>query len=209
MPNSLKTRTLVIATGHDLSLALLDGEQVLAATDTPMAMGHAESLMPAIEQLLQPFGGRNAAIGRIVVETGPGSFTGLRVGLAAARALAIAWNVPVSGIRSTELSAAAARENGENSALLVMLAAPRGQIWVEGFGESGLDSQLEPAALSLEEAGELARDWPAHAGSALIPLGLAGMSQAPRASAFASLAQQAHRSAKLLYVRAAPANIAA
>lgn len=200
MPDRLTGRTLVVATGHDLSLALLDGAVVEAAAHMAMARGHAEALVPAIAALLKPFGGAACRCDHVVVETGPGSFTGLRVGLAAARALAIAWGADVRGVRSTQLVAAAAGP-GMGGRLLVLLEAPRGQIWAEGFAGDGR-SILPPVALTLAEAAALVADYDGVAGTArsLLPQGAA--LAPPRAAAVAGLAASALGAAEPLYVRA-------
>lgn len=94
-------RTLVIETATPvLSVALLDDRTVLAAEHRAMARGHAEALLPAIAAL--PDGGRAA---RIMVSCGPGSFTGIRVGLSAARALGFAWGAAVVGYDTLALIA--------------------------------------------------------------------------------------------------------
>lgn len=93
---------LVIETATtDCSVALLDGDQVIAHAHQEGARGHAERLIPMIASL--PDGGRASAI---LVNCGPGSFTGVRVGLAAARALGLAWDVPVTGYSTHSLLAA-------------------------------------------------------------------------------------------------------
>jgi tRNA threonylcarbamoyladenosine biosynthesis protein TsaB len=74
---------------------------VLAQFDELMARGHAEQLMPLLDRLLD--GRRPDAI---VVGCGPGSFTGLRVGIAAAHGLAIGWGVPLAGMSTLALIAA-------------------------------------------------------------------------------------------------------
>lgn len=189
--------TLVIATGHDLSLALLHDGRVVANRHEAMVKGHAEALVPAIAALLEPFGGAAHRCDRIVVETGPGSFTGLRVGLAAARALALAWGAPLLGVRSTQLVAAEARAAGAEGPLLVALLAPRGQLWVEGFEDGGAQP---PEALLLPEAETLARRYPKVAGTALLGEGQAAMP--PSAAALRALAMPELGGADILYVRA-------
>ncbi len=87
-----------------LSVALFDGEDCLASTHRELGRGHAEALLPAIAAL--PEGGR---CDNILVDIGPGSFTGLRVGIAAALALGSAWKVPVRGYGCLDLVAAMAR----------------------------------------------------------------------------------------------------
>jgi tRNA threonylcarbamoyl adenosine modification protein YeaZ len=190
MPDRLTGATLVIATGHDLSLALLAGGNVLAERTDPMARGHAEALVPAIAELMAPFGGAAASCDRVIVETGPGSFTGLRVGLAAGRALALAWGAELKGVRSTLLAAAEARRQGMEGSLLVALRAPRGQIWVEGFAPGGLESCLAPAALSAAAADRLSAQYDRLADAP------------PRAAAVEALASNRLGGAELLYVRA-------
>jgi tRNA threonylcarbamoyl adenosine modification protein YeaZ len=187
----------VIATGHDLSLALLHDGQPVAGLHQPMAKGHAEALVPAIAGLLAPFGGPAHRCDRIVVETGPGSFTGLRVGLAAARALALAWGADLRGVRSTQLVAAEARSAGHGESLLVALAAPRGQVWIEGFGGG---TPLAPQALLPADAQALAGRFAAVAGTAL--LGPGQSATPPRAAAVAALALSELGGAEILYVRA-------
>lgn len=110
-----------MATGHDLSLALFDGGALTGEAVIEGMRGQAEALVPAIAALV---GDRKP--GRVLVEVGPGSFTGLRVGIAAARALGVAWGAEVAGISSVAMVAAAVGARP----LWVALAAPRGQAWL-------------------------------------------------------------------------------
>src|SRR3712207_4873202 len=82
------------------SVALIDGESLVAERHEVIGRGHAERLMPVVEELLD--GRRPNAI---AVDCGPGSFTGVRVGLAAAHGLAIGWQVPLHGYSSLALIA--------------------------------------------------------------------------------------------------------
>ena len=75
------------------SVALIDGPRVVDQRHELVGRGHAERLLPMIDELL---GGRRPTA--ILVDCGPGSFTGVRVGLAAAHGLAIGWGVPLHGI---------------------------------------------------------------------------------------------------------------
>jgi tRNA threonylcarbamoyl adenosine modification protein YeaZ len=112
------------------SAALIDGDRVVAEAHEVVGRGHAERLVPMIEELLA--GRRPAAI---LVDCGPGSFTGVRVGLAAAHGLAIGWQVPLSGYSST--SAVAAAFSGEPE-IAVALHGGHGQLFVQSFAHDPL-----------------------------------------------------------------------
>ena len=86
--------------------------QLIAQESQPMKRGHAEALMPLIARVMKASGIAFASLDRIAVTTGPGSFTGLRVGLSAARGIALAANKPVVGL--TTLTAYAAPVVSEN-----------------------------------------------------------------------------------------------
>ncbi len=166
MPDRLTGSSLAIATGHDLSMALFDQTAVMAERQIALQRGHSERLMPELRLMLAPLGGAAIRPDRIVVEIGPGSFTGLRIGIAAARALGLAWRCPVFGVRSTLLVAAQALEEGQRGPLLVALAAPRGQVWLEAFHLPALASLGLPVARFPSDAEKMARDYTAVAGNA-------------------------------------------
>jgi tRNA threonylcarbamoyladenosine biosynthesis protein TsaB len=112
------------------SVALLGGDgAVLGERHEVVERGHAERLLPMIADLL----GRRRPES-ILVDCGPGSFTGLRVGLAAAQGLAIGWGVPVAGYSSLAAIAAAAGE----TPVAVALAGGHGQIFVQSYGDDPL-----------------------------------------------------------------------
>lgn len=167
MNDGVPKKILALATGHELSVALFAGAEVLAEKRVAARRGQAELLLPTVAAVLGDT--RPAAI---VVEVGPGSFTGLRVGIAAARALALAWKIPLHGMRSTLMVAAAARAAGRTGPLQVALAAPRGQTWVENFGD-GLESVALPVAIPAGVApppyGETIRAVPQAAAARFVP----------------------------------------
>jgi tRNA threonylcarbamoyladenosine biosynthesis protein TsaB len=107
------------------SVALLgpDGA-VLGSAHEVVSRGHAERLLPMIEAMLA--GRRPSAI---LVDCGPGSFTGVRVGLAAAHGLGIGWGVPVCGYSSMALIAAASGE----SAPAIALTGGHGELFVQSY----------------------------------------------------------------------------
>lgn len=108
------------------SVALLgdDGAAIDERHET-VGRGHAERLVPMIDELLA---GRRPD--SILVDCGPGSFTGVRVGLAAARGLGIGWGVAVAGYSSLALIAAASGER----AVAVALAGGHGELFVQSYG---------------------------------------------------------------------------
>ncbi|CAL74009.1 putative Glycoprotease family protein [Bradyrhizobium sp. ORS 278] len=89
-----------------------DSAEMIAQDTLPMKRGHAEALMPLLARVMQQSGIGFPELDRIAVTTGPGSFTGLRVGLSAARGIGLAAHKPVVGV--TTLSAYAAPVVGED-----------------------------------------------------------------------------------------------
>lgn len=118
-------RTLALSTASPaLSLALFEDDRLVAHSHDVIGRGHAERTLPAIVALL---GDRRADA--IIVDIGPGSFTGIRIGIAAARALGLAWGVPVNGCSASALVAAQAFAIAPTlAAVTVCLDAGRGQI---------------------------------------------------------------------------------
>lgn len=121
-------RTLVIDTATAAcSVALFAGDTLVARAHDVVGRGHAERLVPMIAAL--PDGGR---ADHILVDVGPGSFTGIRVGIAAARALAFGWGAEVSGYGSLALVAAAALAD-DPSPLAVVMEGGHGEVFMQGF----------------------------------------------------------------------------
>ncbi len=119
-------RLLAIDTsGRACSVALFDDDRVLAERHEDLGRGHAERLIPWIAEL--PGGGRADTI---LVGCGPGSFTGVRVGIAAARALGLGWGVPVSGMDSLALIAAGAPQA---DAILVAIEGGHGECFARRY----------------------------------------------------------------------------
>ena len=108
------------------SVALLGADgTVLGAAPELVGRGHADRLLPMTDTVLA--GRRPSAV---LVDCGPGSFTGVRVGLAAARGLGIGWGVPVAGYSSMALIAAASGE----AAAAVALIGGHGELFVQSYG---------------------------------------------------------------------------
>lgn len=139
--------TLVIDSATEAcSVALVAGDRVIAGDWQMLGRGHAEQLVPMIAAL--PDRGR---AGRIAVALGPGSFTGVRVGLAAARALALAWGAEPVGYPSLALIAAQARIQAGAVPVTVVTTGGHGEWFVQEFGADGLPASAL-ASLKPEEA---------------------------------------------------------
>lgn len=140
-----RVRTLVIETASAAcSVALIDDGTVVDWCHEIVCRGHAERLLPMVAGLRD--GGR---ADRVIVDIGPGSFTGVRVGVAAARALGFAWGIPVTGYCSLALLAAIAGHSGE---MLVAINGGHGELFVGRYYGQPLD-EIEPArSLALSDA---------------------------------------------------------
>lgn len=115
-----------------LSLALFDSEGIIRNSHEILGRGHAERTIPAIAALLG-----NIRADAIIVDIGPGSFTGIRIGIAAARALGLSWGVPVTGCAASALVAAEAfAQQPQLAAVTVCLDAGRGQVLLQTVDRS-------------------------------------------------------------------------
>ncbi|WP_309604460.1 tRNA (adenosine(37)-N6)-threonylcarbamoyltransferase complex dimerization subunit type 1 TsaB [Phenylobacterium sp.] len=127
------------------SVAVLEGERMLGSAREVMARGHQERLAPMARDVMARAGIGFDRLARIAVTVGPGSFTGLRVGIAFAKGLALALDLPAVGIGTLEALAA------EGSGLVFpVIDARRGQVYLQAF-EDGR-ALMAPDAVSAETA---------------------------------------------------------
>ena len=106
-------------TGPHCSVALVDTAKVLAYKSENIGRGHAERLAPMVQEVLEQAGLKAKDVDKIVVCTGPGSFTGLRVALAFAKGFALPRKLPVVGIDALHVTAEdIARTDGDESMIV-------------------------------------------------------------------------------------------
>ncbi|OBZ96846.1 O-sialoglycoprotein endopeptidase [Pararhizobium polonicum] len=126
-------------------------DTVLASAGADIGRGHAEQLMAFIDDALAASGKSLPDIDRIAVTIGPGSFTGIRVGVAAARGFALALGVPAIGISVLAALAGATREAHPGQAVLAAMDAKRDELYCQSFEADGT-ARTEPQMLELSEA---------------------------------------------------------
>ena len=115
-----------------LSVALLEDGEPIGRYHEIVGRGHAEALLPVIADL--PDGGRADAI---AVDVGPGSFTGVRIGIAAARALALAWNIPLHGFSAPAMIAARAAPDHDGGPIAITITGGHGELFWQMFDADG------------------------------------------------------------------------
>jgi tRNA threonylcarbamoyladenosine biosynthesis protein TsaB len=153
-----------------------------AATRTlPEPKGHAEALLPLVAAVLAEAGMAYANLQLLAATTGPGVFTGVRVGLAAVRGLRLALGIPALGIGTLAATAATARARGAIGPIVVVNDARRGEVYVQSF-DAGDVPAAEPALLS-------ASDLPGHLSPGVTIVGTAAalVPTASAAPAFAAV----------------------
>ena len=172
---------LAIDTALDACAAgVLDtsASKLIAWETQPMKRGHAEALMPLIGRVMNQAAIAFTALDRIAVTTGPGSFTGLRVGLSAARGIALAADRPVVGVTTLTAYAAPVVSTNSTPPVIAAIDARHDQVYfqvVSGDGSSLIRAQVAPITevLAASKFGAphlvgnaakiLADRWPAHA----------------------------------------------
>jgi tRNA threonylcarbamoyladenosine biosynthesis protein TsaB len=133
-------RILAIDTALEAcSVAVFDTESSSRARSRslPMARGHAEALMPLVATVMSDARTEFDELDRIAVTVGPGSFTGLRVGVAAARGIGLAAGKPVVGLTTLAAIAVPFIDVDDTKALLVVIDARHDHVYMQLFGPGG------------------------------------------------------------------------
>jgi tRNA threonylcarbamoyladenosine biosynthesis protein TsaB len=164
------------------SACVLDEEAETPEAQETIAMerGHAEALMPLIDRVMARVEGGFSGLGRIAVTVGPGSFTGLRVGIAAARAIGVACQIPVVGVSTLAALAAPLILEQKPGLVGVAIDARHGNVYFAAFGPDGR-AILAPRIAGVREAARSLGEGPARlagSGASLLAIeaAAAGMS---------------------------------
>jgi len=121
------------------SVAVVDGglSAPLAMVSRPMTRGHADALAPMAEEVMRGIEGGFPSLTRIAVTTGPGSFTGIRIGLAMARAMGLALAIPVVGVPTLAAFAAPLLSEPRAGIIAAAIDARHGSVYFQLFEASG------------------------------------------------------------------------
>lgn len=143
--------------GVDCAAAVYDSgsDSVIGEVTETIGRGHAEHLMDVVDAALAKAGIALAAVERIVVTVGPGSFTGIRIGVAAARGFALSLDIPAIGVTTLEVMAATAREQNPGQSVLAAIDAKREEIYLQSFDADGCPLD-EARAVTIDEARAIA-----------------------------------------------------
>jgi tRNA threonylcarbamoyladenosine biosynthesis protein TsaB len=136
-----------------VSVCILDGgsQEAVARHSEKMERGHAEALAPLVERLISGVEGGMASLERIAVTTGPGSFTGIRIGLALARAMGLALNIPIVGVSTLVAFAGPLLVEPKPGIIASAIDARHGRVYFQLFEPNGRPL-LAPRVDGLREA---------------------------------------------------------
>ena len=155
-------RVLAIDTALEAcSAAVLDTNSGIAASETlAMTRGHAEAVTPLIARVMSAAAIEFVDLDRIAVTTGPGSFTGLRVGISAARGIALAAGKPAVGLSTLAGFAAPLIADDDSMQVVAAIDARHEQVYLQVFGSGGR-TVVAPRVASVRDAARAAMTGPA------------------------------------------------
>lgn len=125
--------------------------QTAACESIPMTRGHAEHLLPVIQRVIANNPGGLEGIVRIAVTVGPGSFTGIRVGIAAAKGIALAKGITLVGVSTLAAIAAPFVESNATELVVSSVDARHSQVYIQAFGKGG-QHIIAPCLMPIREA---------------------------------------------------------
>jgi tRNA threonylcarbamoyl adenosine modification protein YeaZ len=141
----------------------------LARESIQMDRGHAEALLPLIDRLISHVDGGFESLDRVAVTVGPGSYTGLRVGISAARAIGLAAGIPVVGVATLSAFLAPMLAGGTRGLFTAAIDAKHGQIYVQAIAGGGL-TIIPPSLMGLRDALRLLGSGPLVLAGSAAPL---------------------------------------
>jgi tRNA threonylcarbamoyl adenosine modification protein YeaZ len=172
-------RLLAIDTSYEAcSVGIAGGTRSPVLVSEVIGRGHAEKLMGMIEAAMSEAGVAFADLDRMAVTVGPGSFTGVRVGIAATRGLALVSGTPVVGIGTLAALAETARGKAGAVAVLAVIDARRDEVYAQAFGADGSE-RSEPLVLSPAAAAAMLAEGMQLAGSGADLVGKAARRAVP------------------------------
>jgi tRNA threonylcarbamoyladenosine biosynthesis protein TsaB len=144
------------------SACVADGEaaEILAEETIVMQRGHAEALVPLLDRIVARVENGFHGLDRIAVTVGPGSYTGLRVGIAAARAIGLAAHLPVVGVTTLSALLASLVTDDNRRLLAAAVDARRGQVYFQAIAPGGR-TIIAPSLLGVSDACRLIGAAPA------------------------------------------------
>ncbi len=169
------------AAGSSCSVAVAAGDDILCLKHLAMARGQTETLLPMVDAALRESGLHASALDMIVATVGPGSFTGIRVGIAAAHGIALGLDAPLLGVTGFEAAVAVCEPDPVARFLLVALESRRADLYVQFFDPARRPLGV-PAAVMPEALAEIAT-----LSTAGRPLAVVGDAAARAAAALAGL----------------------
>jgi len=181
------------------SVAIVEGERLIVSHSEAMARGHQERLAPMVRDVMAQADLAFGALDRIGVTVGPGSFTGLRVGLAFAKGLALALDRPCVGVGTLEALAASAESEGPRAAVI---DAGRANVYLQAFDADGPVSA--PDILPLALAAARLAQWPGLNSLTLIGPGATMLADIMPAARCIALTSAAPETVARLAARARP-----
>lgn len=210
MPQSPRILAIDTATGP-CSVAVWEGGRVAAYEENARPVMQSASLMPMVESALARAGLAYGDLSAVACTTGPGSFTGIRVGLAAASGIAFAAGIAGVGYTTLEVLAFAALEHckADTPAILAVLNAGKGEWYYQHYGLSPVKALAEPQLATWEHIVNITDKKALMAGNApggeFVSCGITF----PRADALAELAARATHGSALrpFYIRAPDAKL--